>query len=414
MSVNTSANDGTVKPVLQPVQSWRNAPIYWLALGAFAVGTEAFMISAILPDIASSLSVSYQAAGLLVAIFSFTYALTSPVLTALTSAIGRRGLLMWSMTAFAGANVIAAAAPDYWSLVGARILLAMTAGLYVPSANALAGALAPPERRGRALAIVTGGISVAVALGVPTGAFVGTRFGWRMTFVCVAVVSAVALAGLLVGLPRGIGAGLPTASLRERLTVVRLPGVLSALLVTTLWATGAYTLYTYIAPYLMEVLGLRGAHVGYVLFLYGFAALTGLLFGGAASDRFGARRVISAKLPLMALALVTLSLWAHYLTLTHAMVPVLISVFIWGFTAWGFFPAQQTRLIGITGIKVAPIILSLNASFMYLGFSLGAALGSFTLTRGGVSDLGWVAALCVLGSLGLFFLTHRHAGASTA
>ncbi len=193
---------------------------------------------------------------------------------------------------------------------------------------------------------------------------------------------------------------------------MRLRGVLWALLVTTLWATGAYTIYTYIAPYLMQVLGLQGDHVGYVLFLYGFAAFAGLLFGGAANDRFGALRVISAKLPLMALALVTLSLWAHYLTQANAILPVLISVVIWGFTAWGFFPAQQARLIGIVGIKVAPIILSFNASFMYLGFSLGAALGSLTLTHGGVSELGWVAALCVCGSLALFLLTHRRAPTS--
>jgi predicted MFS family arabinose efflux permease len=111
-------------------------------------------------------------------------------------------------------------------------------------------------------------------------------------------------------LPAAIGAGLPTASLRERVAVVRLPGVLRALLVTTLWATGAYTLYTYIAPYLTMVLGLKGTHVGYVLFLYGFAAFAGLLFGGAASDRFGAVRIISAKLPLMAVALFSLSFWA--------------------------------------------------------------------------------------------------------
>ena len=68
----------------------------------------------------------------------------------------------------------------------------------------LAAALAPPARRGRALAIVTGGISLAVALGVPLGALIGTRFGWRMTFVGVAGLAGLACCGLLVGMPRGI------------------------------------------------------------------------------------------------------------------------------------------------------------------------------------------------------------------
>jgi len=88
-------------------------------------------------------------------------------------------------------------------------------------------------------------------------------------------------------------------------------------------------------------------------------------------------------------------------------VPVLIAVAVWGLAGWGFFPAQQARLIGITGAKVAPVILSLNASFMYLGFSFGAVLGSLTLTHGSLSDLGWVGALCELAGLVLFLITSQ-------
>ena len=150
-------------------------------------------VAALLPGIASDLTVSLQAAGQLVTVFALTYALSSPLLTALTGNVNRRRLLILSMAAFAGANLIAALASGYWFLLGARILLALSAGLYVPSANALAGVLVPPERRGRALAIVGGGISLAVAIGVPMGAFVGSHFGWRMTFLGVAVLAAIAL-----------------------------------------------------------------------------------------------------------------------------------------------------------------------------------------------------------------------------
>jgi len=380
--------------------------IYWLAVGAFAVGTEAFMISAILPEISADLTVSLQSAGQLVAIFSFSYAISSPILTALTAAFDRRKVLIWSMLVFAITNAFAAMAPSYKALVVARVLLAFSAGLYVPGANALAGALAPHAQRGRALAIVTGGISAAVALGVPLGAFIGGRYGWQATFAAVALLSMVALAGLLVGLPRGVGSGLAVATLHHRLTVTRQERVLPALLTTTLWATGAYTVYTFIAPYLSRVLKLTGPSIGYVLFLYGAAAFLGLLFGGTASDRVGARRVIVAALSVMAAALASLSVWPGYLSPVQALAPVLISVVAWGFTAWGFFPAQQSLLLDIAGLNVAPIILSLNASFMYLGFALGATAGSITLSHGGVADLGTVAAAFVLGSLSLFLFAN--------
>ena len=147
---------------------------------------------------------------------------------------------------------------------------------------------------------------------------------------------------------------------------------------------------------------MEGSQIGYALFLWGAAAFAGLLIGGAATDRVGWRRVIAVALPVMALTLISLSASARYLTQAEALVSVLAAVIASGATAWGFFPAQQSRLIGIIGLKGAPVVLSLNASFMYLGFSLGAALGSLTLTAGRVADLGWVGGLCVLASLGLF------------
>src|SRR5258708_25203357 len=94
----------------------------------------------------------------------------------------------------------------------------------------------PPEKRGTALSIITGGTSIAVALGVPISALIGHGFGWRLTFVVVGALSILATAGLLFGLDRDAGAGLPVASLRERIAVVRQKPVLLALLVTLLWA----------------------------------------------------------------------------------------------------------------------------------------------------------------------------------
>jgi predicted MFS family arabinose efflux permease len=393
---------------------FRLTPLYWLALGTFAVGTEAFMIAAILPRIATDLAVSLQATAQLVTIFALTYAISSPVLTALTGSFKRRNLLILAMAAFAGANLFAAAASTYSSLACARFLLAVCAGLYTPSATALAGVLVPPERRGRALAIVTGGTSLAVALGVPLGAFIGSRFGWRMTFVGVSILALVALVGLLTRIPHDIASGLSTATLRERIAVVRQPGALPALLVTTIWGVGTYANYVYIAPYLAKVVGFEGVRIGYVLFLWGTAAFCGILSGGAANDRFGSRRVVSIALPTLGLSLASLSLSARFLTVSGAFGPVLIAVVVWGLAAWGFFPAQQARLMSIAGAKAAPVILSLNASFMYLGFSFGAVLGSLTLIHASLSDLGWVGALCELAALVLFLVTSQRRCASTS
>jgi predicted MFS family arabinose efflux permease len=382
--------------------------LYWLALGTFAVGTESFMVAGLLPNIATDLHTSIVVTGQLVTVFALAYALSSPILTALTGAFHRHTLMILSLSAFALANVVAWAAQNYWELMAARVLLAAAAGLYVPGANALAGAIAGPERRGTALAIVNGGLTIAVALGVPLGALVGDRLGWRMTFGGVAVLSAAAVAGLLFGLPRTIGAGLPTATLRERIRVARQPVILMTLLVTTLWAMGAYTIYTYLALFVAKTTPLHGAQIGYVLFTWGVAAGIGVFIGGKAVDRVGSRRVILPCLMVSILDFSLMSASARWLPTTLALVPVLFAVVAWGIAHWSFYPAQQAGLINLAGLRGTPIALSMNASFMYLGFSLGAALGSLTLSFASVDDLGWAAAACEVAALLLTVGIGRH------
>jgi predicted MFS family arabinose efflux permease len=94
-----------------------------------------------------------------------------------------------------------------------------------------------------------------------------------------------------------------------------------------------------------------------------------------------------------------------------AIVPVLVAIAVWGVAAWSFYPAQQARLIGITGPPLAPVVRSLNASAMYLGFSIGAALGSFTLVRTSPVELGWVGGAVELAALVLFWFVRRPASA---
>ena len=378
--------------------------LYWLALGTFAIGTEGFMIAALLTIIAADIRVSVADAGLLVSIFALAYATSSPLLTALTGRVDRRRLLIASMSLFALLNMAAAMAHSFLALAAARVFLAFAAGIYTPNANALAGALVPAEQRGRAIAVVNGGLTAAIALGVPLGAVVGERFGWRMTFVGVGGLSAVAAAGLAQGLPRGVGAAMVTASLGDRVRAVRNPRVARTLVVTTVWASGSYAVYTYVAPLLYSATPLRGSEIGLALFTWGLAAGVGLFVSGQATDRLGSGLVLRASLTILILGLAGLAVVANVVAPTRAVVPVLAAMALWGMSSWAFFPAQQTRLIEIVGVPSAPVALSLNASFMYLGFSLGAALGGLALLHVGPRHLGFVGAACELAALTLLLV----------
>jgi N-ethylmaleimide reductase len=400
-SLAATIDSGVQQNPTAAVPSRHRGALFGLAIGTFAVGTEGFMIAALLPAIAHSFSVSIAAAGQLVTIFALVYALSSPISTALTATLPRRKLLILSLAGFCVANLVAAVAPGFWSLVAARILLALAAGLYVPNANALAGALAAPQHRGRALGIVNGGITVAIAIGVPLCAFMGAHFGWRSTFAGVAVLSAAALAALAFLLPRDVAMPAP-ARLRHRFAVIGAKAVFPTLLTTTLWAVGAYTVYTYVAPYLSESAGLMPSQIGLVLMVYGVAALVGVMLGGAGVDRLGSRAVQAISLPAMAIAFAGLTI-IGFLPNPHAIFAIVPLIIVWGISAWSFFPAQQNRLMAIAGLRNIPVVLSLNASFMYLGFAAGAALGSIVIAFlnvawiGAAGDVTLVAAIAMSG-----------------
>lgn len=384
-----------------------NRPLYWLSLGTFAVGTESFMIAGLLPGMATDLGVSVAVAGQLVTVFALAYALSSPVLAALTGNLNRRRLLIGAMALFAVANLLAFTASGYWSLMAARVVLALAAAVYVPGANALASVVVPPEHRGRAIAIVNGGLSLAIALGVPVGTVLGAAMGWRVTFGSVAIIAALAVAGLLIGLPREIGTGLATVSLRQRISTAAQPAILHTLLITTLWAMASYTTYTYLAPLLETTTFINGPAIGYVLFGWGVSAAIGLAISGRAVDRKGARAVILPALATSTTAFIVLSLAPHFTDKQFAVVPLVLAIAAWGVAHWAFYPAQQTTLVGVAGVASAPVVLSLNASFMYLGFSLGAGLGSLTLHYSSLANLGFVSALCTATALILAYTSDR-------
>ena len=388
----------------------RNAsffPLYLMALGAFAIGTEGFMIAGLLPSIAHDLSTTTAMAGQLVTIFALAYAVSSPVMIALTSHFNRRSVLIVSMAAFAVANVLAAVSHTFMMLAFARVLLAIMSGLYIPGALALASAIVAPERRGHGLAIVSAGTTIAIGLGVPLGAIIGAAYGWHETFVGVAILSAIATVGLAWGLKPGMATAVKVPGLAERFAVVRQPAVLHALLMTTLWSSGTYAVYTFLSVLLPSLTHLLPIHFGIVFFLWGGAAAVGLFLGGIGSDRLGAKRVIFIALPVIAVALTSFSLIGRLWGTEVATPLILIVVVLWGTAAWAVHPAQQTRLIQIGGAHIAPVALSLNASFLYLGFSLGAALGSFALSHGGPLALGWVGGLCEMTALAVMFLITR-------
>jgi predicted MFS family arabinose efflux permease len=369
--------------------------VLWLAVAAFAIGTEAYVIAGLLPVIAVDLQVSVSAVGQLVTVYALTYALVSPILAVAFTNLDRRNLLIVALCSFVAGNLLAVVASSFAMLLLSRMLMALGAGLFMPTAFTVAAAIAAPERRGRALALVTSGISIATVLGVPFGTIIGDKYGWRATFASVAVLGAVALASLLLGLPRGLPR--TTATLGQRLAVARHDAVLYALATTALWAAGSLLVYTYLSVPLRG-LGFTVSDISLALLVFGAAAAIGNILGGTLSDRIGHVPTATLALGALAMALTLQSVALKFAAPEHGRYLLLLLVFCSGVAAWAFFPAQLANLVWLEP-EASMIALSLNASAMYLGFAMGGAVGGIVLATLEPSDLGWIGGCSAAGAL---------------
>ncbi|HJQ46746.1 MAG TPA: MFS transporter [Amycolatopsis sp.] len=380
----------------------RWVPVLVLALGAFCAGTDNYLVAGVLFPMAHDLRMSVAGAGLFVTAYSLAYALGSPTVLMVVRLRSPRHLLLASIALFVAVNLLAAAAWAPWVMAVARIAAGCVAGLYVPLAGAAAAGMVPPDRRGRALAMITGGISIATLAGVPVGVWITSLSSWRMSFVFVAAVAAVATAG--VALSVRPGGATPAVSLRDRVAPLRRPDVLVGLAVTVMGMTAGLMVYTYVGPIYAAAPAVGASVVGVLIMAHGFGALVGLWRGSMLVDRFGSRPVLLGCLSVFTVNLALQPLAAHTLAST------LVSVLLWGVVGWAFLPAQQHSMIADAPPEMAPMLLSLNGSAMYLGAALGSAVGGAVIAGLGAGHIWLFATGFAAVSVLLSLLRHARTG----
>lgn len=318
----------------------------------------------------------------------------------LTNRVARRKLLLLSLLVFVVANVAAVILPSFGPLLVSRVVAACGAAIFTPTAAATAASLAPPEKRGEALSVVTGGLTIAFAFGIPLGALIGEYYGWRGAFVLVGVLGAVAVAGIWALLP-AVENPLPV-SLRERVAAAREPAVVATLSLTAIGLGAGFVLFTYLDPLLRYLTGYGGRGLSGMLLLFGLAAIAGNALGGYGADRWGYRRSLVVSFCVITLCLLTFSLLTPVSGSFLAVVGVGVALVAWSVAGWALTPFQQYRLIELSP-EQSNLVLSLNASAIYLGQGVGAGIGALVLLYGSLDSLGWVAALCA--ATGLVVLT---------
>jgi len=371
-----------------------------LALGGFGIGSTEFVVMGLLPNIAADLlpglaASDHEAAlaqtGWLISAYALGVVVGAPTIAALAARFPRKQLLLWLLAAFTIATIASALMPTFPLVFVSRFVAGLPHGAYFGIASLVAASLMGEGKRGRGVAFVLSGLTIANVIGVPLITFLGQNAGWRAAYLVVAVIFA--LTFLAVALVVPLQPGDASATMRRELTIFRRPQVWFALAIGSIGFGGFFSVYSYIAPVVTQVAGLTESFVPIALVAAGIGMTIGNLLGGRFADH-NVMGTIFVCFAIFAVSLVGFALTAQY--------PVGLVLFFLLTCGAGsaLSPAIQTRLMDVAGDSQS-LAAALNHSALNIGNSLGAFIGGIVIAAGlGYLSPTWAGlGLCLVGVL---------------
>lgn len=362
-----------------------------LAIGAFGIGLTEFVIMGLLPEVATDFGVTEATAGWLISGYALSVVVGALGLTAATTRLPRKPVLLGLLVLFIVGNAVTALAPDYSVAMVGRVVAALCHGAFFGIGSVVAAELVAPEKKARAIAIMFTGLTAANVLGVPFGTFLGQQFGWRSTFWVISGIGILAFVSiaLLVSAPRSGGA---PVRLRTELSAFRSGQVWLSLIVTALAFGGMFGAFTYIAYTLTEVSGFDAGAVPWLLVLFGAGLVVGNWVGGRLAD--GA--IDRTLLLFIGALLIVLVLFGLFAWSQPATIAILVVMGAFGF---GTVPGLQSRIMHYAG--GAPTLASgANIGAFNVGNALGAWAGGLGISAGlGYTSPIWIGAAITASAL---------------
>lgn len=369
---------------------------------SFLVGMAQFVFGGILDKVALSVGVSISTAGQLTTAYSLANAFGTPAFIMATTKMDRRRQLLIGLTILFLGMVLTFALPGFTPLMLSRILLGVGSGIFNVCAFTIVAELAPPDRQARSLANLAMGLSSALVFGVPIARVVANVYDWRAIFWATGLLSLLSIFAVARSLPPIKGGEATPVPLTKQLALLKEPKISVALGVSFFMFISYSIVSTYITPFLTSAMSMNEAGVSSILFGLGLASLVGAKLGGFMADKVGVTRTLASGMALQSITLVFLSLFSGS---TLVAIPLL---FTWSVGAWICGPMLGLNLVSIAP-EAAGILLSLNSTFIMLGFAGGAAIGGIALGSLPIIAITWIGAATVAFAVVVFVLIYSYA-----
>ncbi|PMG24208.1 MFS transporter [Vibrio splendidus] len=343
--------------------------VWILTLAAFAIGTAEFVIAGILPQIATSLSITEGQAGYLISAYALAIVIGGPILTIYLARFNKKMVLIGLMALFIIGNVLSALAPSYPLLLASRVIAGLVQGPFYGIGAVVATNLVSEKMAGRAVGQMFAGLTLANVLGVPAGTWVSLQFGWHTTFFTVAALGTIAMLAILTSI-KSTGHS-EAKDIKTQLLAFKNPMLLISLAITAFSWSGFMTLYGYLAPIAMHITGYSQESVTWILVIVGVGLIIGNTLGGRSSDKnLGKASMFWAVAMIVSLVVVGLVVDNKILFVAAA--------FVFGIASFANVPAMQLRVMNHGG-EGQELAATANISAFNLANAFGGFLGGMVL-----------------------------------
>lgn len=362
-----------------------------LAVSAFAIGTTEFISVGLLPLISKDLDISLTTAGLTVSLYALGVTVGAPVLTALTSRMPRKSLLLWIMIVFIIGNGIAASATSVTVLLIARVISAFSHGVFMSIGSTIAADLVPENKRASAISIMFTGLTVATITGVPFGTFLGQQLGWRFAFIAIVVIGFIGFIANSILIPSDLRKGTRT-SIQDHVKLITNSRLLLIFLITALGYGGTFVVFTYLSPLLQSVTGFKQGTIALILLVYGVAIAVGNMIGGKLANKNPIRSLFYMFI-IQAIILLLLTFTAPF------KIVGLITIILMGVFAFMNVPGLQVYVVMLAERYVpsaVDVASAMNIAAFNAGIAIGSYLGGIVADSIGLIHTSWIGSIMVM------------------
>jgi DHA1 family arabinose polymer transporter-like MFS transporter len=335
-----------------------------LTMGGLGIGITEFVMMGLLPDIAKGLDVTIPQAGYLISAYALGVVIGAPLLVIIAGKYPPKKILVALMILFTVFNALSAFAPNFSTLLIARLLSGLPHGAFFGVGSVVASRIAEKGKAAQAVSLMFAGLTIANVVGVPLGTFIGHHFSWRFSFGIVGLVGLLTIWSLVVLLP--VLPASENRDLKKELGFFKKQEAWMIITMISIGTGGLFAWYSYIAPLMTTVAGFSSNQVTYILMLAGLGMMAGNFFGGYLADRFSPAKAAASLLIAMVITLTIV----HYVSFIPAM--ALVMAFITG--AVSFALAAPIQMLMINSAKGSEM---LAASASQASFNIGNALGAF-------------------------------------